>query len=197
MAREITAIYLKEILNKILMNSYEEMELIDLFKEIIDKDLSNNTEINFLLMVMISLLKRNQIQTPALTIFVEQLELELIFSCYNTDCQSKCEKKQPTKLSDEGLSAEQIEQIFWEKYVNNPFNPGPDARYQLPKEGSTLDLGVKDNEVFGDLYTMRFEIDSKGQVLKWIEKPHKVYRPENFNEIYSGLMGQIMEYQKM
>lgn len=206
MAHQISTSDLKIILNQILSNSYDEMELIKTFKEIIDNDSVMDMECNFILMVILAILKEITIQSPVLLMFCKQLELELIFSCYKNegDCCKPASASQTcttpqttTRMSDNGFSKEEIEKIFWEKYTKNPFNPGPNGRYQLPKEGETIDLGVKDNEVFTDLYMMRFRVDSKGNNLGWVEKPYKIIKPANFEEIYSGLVGQIMEYQKM
>ena len=61
-----------------------------------------------------------------------------------------------------------------------------------------MDLGVRDTEAFpGKEYFMRFKVNHKGEILEWLQKPKLKKSYGDFNAIYQGLLGEIMEYQKI
>lgn len=208
MDTKITTSNLKALLNKIFVNDYEEIELISIFKEIIDKDLIENMENNFILMIMISLLKQSNQASPLLKTFVQQLELELIFSCYmnsnsaQTNKLNHCEQEKDCseikQRFSSTLSAQEIEKAFWDKYKEKRFIPDENSSYKLPEEGKTIALRVRDNQVIpGTFYVMRFKVNHNGEVLDWVEKPYTISKPKDFEEVYTGILSQIMEYQKL
>lgn len=75
----------------------------------------------------------------------------------------------------------------------------PEDKIDYPPEGQTQIIHYKDNISFpGKTYSMDFLIDHSGKVIKMIGMPIQINTEKpNFNEIYAGLIGDILEHQKV
>ena len=202
-----TASYLKDVLNHIMINDYPSDNLLTLLKYLEDKETYDNYECNSLILIILSLLEE-QDHLPVIDLFMKQLKLKLIFNCYSqtscscntpaekTDC---CTPTNKTEFSEEDYAnPEVMAKFFWDFYKTRPFCPKPNDEYRLPAEGDVMDLGVRNTETFpGKEYFMRFQVNHKGEILKWLQKPQLKKSYGDFNAIYQGLLGEIMEYQKV
>lgn len=196
-----SASYLRQVLNFILVNCYKESDLLDFLKALINHKEYNDGECNYIIMVIISLLEKTQ-NAPVVDLFVQELKLKLVFHCYDDvpdeeECECSCEKT--VELSDEDYKNPEVMAIhFWNHYKNNPFKPASYDSYKLPAEGEVLDLGVRNNTLYPQKeYFMRFKVNHKGEILDWVQKPQLRRSYDDFNAIYQGLLGEIMEYQKL
>lgn len=200
-----SASYLRQILNYILVNCYKESDLLDFLKALINQKEYNNDECNYIIMVIISLLEKTK-KAPVIDLFINELKLKLIFHCYDdipteNNCECPCEdnKIETKELSDEDYKNPEVMAIhFWNYYKDHPFKPTQYDSYKLPAEGEILDLGVRNNTLYPQKeYFMRFKINHKGEILDWVQKPQLRRSYDDFNAIYQGLLGEIMEYQKL
>ena len=189
--------------NNLLINNINQIELVDLFQDLISSDDYSNFEVNFLLLLLIDEIAKSS-YLPLLKILAEQLKIKLIFA-YQDNCKKV---NQPTEIKAEEknnciecnkqeISQDELITMFWNFYTEKPFCPTEKDEYKLPPEGKTLNLKVVNTSLIPDkVYEMRFSVDPKGNVLKWIEYPRERLQPADFEKIYQGLLGQIMEYQK-
>lgn len=105
----------------------------------------------------------------------------------------ECECNECHKSTDE-------DEIDIKSYFENKithFNPEDEIDY--PPEGQTQIIHYRDNISFpGKTYSMDFLIDHSGRVLKMIGMPIQINTEKpNFNEIYAGLVGDILEHQQI
>lgn len=71
--------------NNLLINNINQIELIDLFQDLISSDDYSNFEINFLLLLLIDEIAKSS-YLPLLKILAKQLKIKLIFA-YQDNCK--------------------------------------------------------------------------------------------------------------
>lgn len=187
---------LRELNQKILIGDYTEPYLNDYFMNLFDVPNFDKDELNSLVLIACSALKAIN-SSPLIKLLVDQvytrMVLEILFPADKEEEQIMA-IEEPVEEKIEEL--DEIKQIFINKYKQFKKSEHPELKY--PHQGSTSIIKLKDNVTFpGQSYYMQFEIDSEGNVIEMVGEPKAPVVPKDYSAIYDGLLGQVMEYQKV
>lgn len=209
-------------LNKdLLIGVLDEPLLLETYQYYLTKDLlEESSDICLALLISTDLVEQCSTVTPVVKIASSYLKNRLLMelnasTSIKTDSPenfSKEPKKDNNNKDDLGsnfngnidydaiesdvLGDEEVKKIFLNKYKQ--FVKTPQDTFKLPPIGEEGNILVKDNSTIpGKTYSLNFKVDHEGKVLSMITPPILKAEPESYDSIYEGLLGQIMEYQKV
>lgn len=189
--------------NFLIHNNIDQVDLIQQFKFLCDQDCFDNYENNFLLLLIIEEILLGQEYLPLLKLLAKNIKIKIIFYYQSHNTEEIKTSSNATTINKNNcckninLKNEELNLLFWNYYKENPFHPKANDQYKLPPKGETMILGTYNNTLIpGKNYFMKFKINHLGEILDWAQYPQDTVSKKDFDAIYQGLLGQIMEYQK-
>lgn len=193
---------LKDLLNKILTTKVTEVEILDFSKYITtNAAFGVNYEHDLLVLEIYTVLKRINNLIPLIEISLEAIPEKIIFSQKQSSPTETLKKEEPiqsdTSSCDQNceLDMKMIKKKFIERY--SPFKQEDNPGLVYPAPGQMGNVIVEDRDILpGKMLLADVSIDSDGNILGFIKEPREVIKNTDFDSIYSGLIGQLFEFQK-
>lgn len=196
---------LQELLKLILSGKKDEQDLYKFLETYSNFDYENDfidyLEITYVLLNTILINNINNF-SPIIKILNNNIQNNIILFLSNLDNIKNnkcCNNEKEKKVKDCNKSPNEQEdpiQFFKDKYSNYK---GDKAILNLPNPGEIGKVSVIDNKTFpGREFSINFFIDHEGQFVDFDGEPMEnlpIEKPD-FKEIYNGLLGKIMDYQK-
>lgn len=194
-----TNLYLKELLNKVLVNDFTEQEIINFIAQIAEQKNIDN-ENNLIIIEIIYLLKlQSQNLIPLISLNLDNIVQRIIINNANNNIPDK----QPTKKNDEpkDWNINNIEDFNkfreYQKKKYSPFSKEENPTLKFPKPGETIDMQfIDDTSIPGRKFRSNVLIDYDGNIIEYLSGPTEICEAIDYSEIYKGLIGQIFDYQK-
>lgn len=192
---------LRELKNKILASKVSDTEILEFIQDINNTTNFNNVSCNLLVLEIYILLKRIGNFIPMIDISLERIPAAIIFSdSKETAVQAtaakpvtRCDCNKPkcdADIDDDELKLKIIN-------VWSPFKKDADDGLKFPAPGETGNVFFTDEGTIpGKKYHCEVQIDSEGNILKFLSGPTEILSAENYEEIYAGLVGQLFDFQK-
>lgn len=190
--------YLVELNKKIILNNIEEVEINQFLSHLCEIDCFDLTECNIQLLIILSSFSP---KTELQNCMLKTIKLKLItkyvieYQINNCDCNNNLDFLTNNENIDKELNYQNIKD-YYEKNIKS-FKNNQDVT--IPKPGKTMVVHYRDNTTFpGKEYLIDFLIDHNGDVLKMMTNPVEVVNDiPTFEDTYAGLVGQILNYQKV
>lgn len=187
---------LRELKKKILTSKVSDTEILDFIQDINNTMTFDNISCNLLILEIYILLKRIGNFIPMIDISLDRIPAAIILRSGKTatveepkrcDCAAA---KDNMEIDDDELKLKIIN--IW-----SPFKKHADDGLKFPNPGETGNVFFTDeNAVPGKKYHCEVQIDSEGNILKFLSGPTEILSAENYEEIYAGLVGQLFDFQK-
>lgn len=192
-----TKLYLKKLLDKILVNDFTQQEIINFIAQITEqKDIDN--ENNLIIIEIIYLLKlQSQNLIPLIVLNLDNIVQRIIINNKIIDNKQSIEKNNEPKDWDIN-SADGFNKFReYQKKKYSPFSKEENPTLKFPKPGEKIDMQfIDDTSIPGRKFRSNVLIDHDGNIVEYLSGPTEICEAIDYNEIYSGLIGQIFDYQK-
>lgn len=196
--------YLKNLLNKILINNFTEQEIIDFINQVLNKNFSND---DYLIIIeIIYLLKFQSLNLiPLISLNLDYIIQKIIFNNIDNDVYQKDKENIIKKESKNENSVNWdintpegfIKFREYQKKKFSPFKKEKNPNLKYPEPGHQVNMYFIDNtSIPNKKFRSEVLIDSDGNITDFLNGPNEICDATNYNEIYKGLVGQLFDYQK-
>lgn len=186
---------LKDLLKKLLSNKATDNDIIIFCQDMNTCDSIDDIAYGYyILSIYIILSKYNVNDLPSLNLplvkyILDSIPAKVIFGKEPTQKSSKEEK------ISEDYDIEDLKQKLIKKW--SPFRPENNPSIKYPSKGEITNLYFKDYDLIpGKTFQCEVFIDSEGNIIRFKGDPIEMLTADNYEEIYSGLVGKLLEYQE-
>lgn len=196
-------LYMNILIDNINENNYE--LLTNTLSSLLADKLTYNESDLFVMINIILLVKRSPMVSPLMKLQVEELEAKIVRmvaenftpdceTVENHSCDGGCDKchEAPAANEDNDVFAVQSGIVIKKRYYCD------DGGFILPAPGATGNLRLRgEDPATGLEYDGEVEIDSQGYVVSILREIRLIDKtPKAYDEIYAGLMSDILQYQE-
>lgn len=189
---------LKTLKKNILISAATEAEIIEFIKDLNTTPVFNLIENNLLVFEIYYLLKQTYQSTPFVALSLDTIPTKIIFADHDFPSDEVAIAPQACDASKEEESCDNnptIEQLIIAKW--SPFRKENNPNLRYPAPGQLGDVQFTADNIMPDKqYHCEVIIDSEGNIINFSRPPFELITCENYEQIYAGLVGQLLEYQQ-
>lgn len=190
---------LNNLKQNILTMQVKETEIAQFVQEMSARDSFDRNENTLLVFEICYLLSLMNIDIPTIKMMLSTIPAKIILTQTATPTEAKKECcKQPKENTASCPNIEDLEQIKAEIIKKwSPFSKTRHPNLKFPEPG---DLGnvqfVADDIVPDQRFHCDVSIDHEGNIVRFIRGPVEIVEQQSYEQIYAGLVGKLLDYQK-
>lgn len=187
---------LKDLLKKLLSNKATDNDIIAFCQDINSCDNTDDMACGYyILSIYIILSEYNINDLPSLNL---PLVKYILSSIPAKVILGKEPKQKSSNINEKVIldcDIEDLKQKLIKKW--SPFRPEDNPTVKYPPKGEITNLYFKDYDLIpGKTFQCEVFIDSEGNIIRFKGDPIEMLTADNYEEIYSGLVGKLLEYQE-
>ena len=186
---------LNQLKNKILAASVNADEIIAFIKEINELTVLDRVENNLLVFEIYYLLKKIGGFIPLVDLSLDAVPAKIILTNVTDEKSFIANNKDNEEHTCDCPQTDDISSAIIAKY--SPFSPHLNPYLIYPEPGKVGNMQFVAEGITGDSrFQCDVNIDHEGHIVGFNKPPFELTRCTDYEQIYAGLVGQLLEYQK-